>query len=305
MRGADKFPGGRVVTGCFIVLAVSSGLGFYGLAVYLAAFSDERGWPVAEISLATTLYFIVGGVTGLYVARLIARRDVRIPIVGGAIVGGVSLALLGQVTERWQLYAVYAVFALGFAGAGLIPVTTVITRWYHTRRSVALSVASTGLSAGGILLTPGAKWLIDDRGLAASTPILGGVWLVGILPFALWLIRPDPAALGWHPDGERVTGRRRRAEAVRRAVRRGRAQPVLHRRDDGVRAHPRRPGRRHPAARQARRGPHRREHGGDRHDGAGRDVGDRPAGRGPHRLAGAHHRDGLRAGRGAGRCRWR
>ena len=97
MRGADKFPGGRVVTGCFIVLAVSSGLGFYGLAVYLNAFSDERGWPVASISLATTLYFIVGGVAGLYVARLIARRDVRIPIVGGAIVGGVSLALLGQV----------------------------------------------------------------------------------------------------------------------------------------------------------------------------------------------------------------
>ncbi len=52
--------------------------------------------------------------------------------------------LLGQVEERWQLYAVYAVFALGFAGAGLIPVTTVVTRWYHVRRSVALSVASTG-----------------------------------------------------------------------------------------------------------------------------------------------------------------
>jgi len=204
-RGDEKFPGGRVVAGCFIVLAVSSGLGFYGLAVYLAAFSDERGWPVASISLATTLYFIIGGVAGLYVARLIARRDVRIPIVGGAIAGAVSLALLGQVTERWQLYAVYAVFALGFAGAGLIPVTTVITRWYHVRRSVALSVASTGLSAGGILLTPGAKWLIDDRGLAAATPILGAVWLVGILPFALWLVRPDPVALGWRPDGERVT----------------------------------------------------------------------------------------------------
>jgi MFS family permease len=203
-RRAAKFPGGRVVTGCFIVLMVSSGLGFYGLAVYLNAFSNELGWPVAEISLATTLYFVVGGVSGLYVARLIAKRDVRIPIVGGAIAGAVSLALLGQVQERWQLYAVYGVFAFGFSGAGLIPVTTVVTRWYHVRRSVALSVASTGLSAGGIVLTPAAKWLIDDRGLAASTPILGFVWLVGILPFALWLIRPDPAALGWRPDGGRV-----------------------------------------------------------------------------------------------------
>ena len=201
---ADKFPGRRVVTGCFIVLTVSSGLGFYGLAVYLNAFSRERGWPVASISLATTLYFVVGGITGLFVARLIARRDVRIPIVIGAIAGAASLAALGQVEERWQLYVVYGVFAFGFSGAGLIPVTTVVTRWYHVRRSVALSVASTGLSAGGILLTPGAKWLIDDRGLAAATPILGAVWLLGILPFGLWLVRPDPERLGWRPDGVRV-----------------------------------------------------------------------------------------------------
>jgi MFS family permease len=201
---AERFPGGRVVAGCFIVLATSSGLGFYGLAVYLNAFSNERGWPVASISLATTLYFVVGGLTGLYVARLIARRDVRIPMVGGAIAGAVSLAALGQVHERWQLYLAYGVFAFGFSGAGLIPVTTVVTRWYHVRRSVALSVASTGLSAGGIVLTPAAKWLIDERGLEASTPILGAVWLVGILPFALWLVRPDPARLGWRPDGVRV-----------------------------------------------------------------------------------------------------
>ena len=141
---SNRFPGARVVTGCFIVLMVSSGLGFYGLAVYLNAFSRERGWRVTSISLATTVYFVVGGVTGLLVARIIARYDVRIPIAGGAIAGGASLALLGRVEERWQLYVVYTVFALGFSGAGLIPVTTVVTRWYHERRSVALSVASTG-----------------------------------------------------------------------------------------------------------------------------------------------------------------
>ena len=200
----DRFPGARVVTGCFIVLAVSAGLGFYGLAVYLNAFSRERDWPVASISLATALYFIVGGVTGLWVARVIARRDVRIVIVGGGIVGGLALAVLGRVEERWQLYIVYAVFAFGFSAAGLVPVTTVVTRWYHARRSVALSVASTGLSVGGIVLTPFAKWLIDDRGLESATPILGAVWLVGVIPFALWLVRPDPVALGWQPDGARA-----------------------------------------------------------------------------------------------------
>lgn len=199
----DRFPGWRVVAGCFITLTTSAGLGFYGLAVYLNALSKERGWEVSAISLATTFFFFVGGVTGVWVARLISKYDVRLVIAAGGVLGGAALAALGQVREQWQLFVVYGVFAVGFAAAGLVPVTTVVTRWFHVRRSVALSVASTGLSAGGILLTPGAKWLLDERGLAAGTPWLGLVYVVGVVPVALWLVRPDPAADGWLPDGVR------------------------------------------------------------------------------------------------------
>ena len=198
-----RFPGWWVVTGCFIVLTTSSGLGFYGLAVYLNAFSNEKGWPLSTISLATTLFFVVGGVMGVFVARWIAKWDVRIVIVGGGVVGGLALAVLGRVDRQWQLFVVYAVFAAGWAAAGLVPATTVVTRWFHTRRSVALSVASTGLSVGGILITPFAKQLLDSRGLAAGMPWLGLLFVVGIVPAAWFLVRPDPEVEGWAPDGVR------------------------------------------------------------------------------------------------------
>lgn len=205
--GDDRFPGWRVVTGCFIVLATASGLGFYGLAVYLNALSKERGWDVSSLSLATTWFFLVGGVAGVGIARLIARYDVRIVLVVGGVLGAASLTALGQVTAKWQLFLVYGVFGIGFAATGMIPIATVVTRWFHRRRSVALSVASTGLSVGGIVFTPAAKWLLDEYGLAAGTPWLGLAFLVGIVPFALWLVVPDPAEMGWLPDGERAVPR--------------------------------------------------------------------------------------------------
>lgn len=202
MSTADRFPGWRVVAGCLLILTINSGVGFYGLAVFLNAFSRERGWDVAAVSLATTLFFLVGGAVGLWVASLIARYDVRYVIVGGALVGGVALALFGQVTELWQLYAVYCLFAVGFAASGLVPVTTVVTRWFHARRSVALSVATTGLSVGGVVITPLMKWLLDVRSLEAATPWIGVAWTIAIIPVALYLVIPDPADVGWHPDGE-------------------------------------------------------------------------------------------------------
>ncbi|NNE12319.1 MAG: MFS transporter [Ilumatobacter sp.] len=200
----DRFPGWRVVTGCFVALTTGSGLGFYGLAVYLNALSNERGWDVSAISLATTWFFFVSGVVGVWAARLIEQYDIRTVVSAGAVVGGVALGALGQVQEQWQLFVVYGVFAAGWSLAGLVPLTTVVTRWFHAKRSVALSVASTGLSAGGIVLTPAAKWLLDREGLAGGTPWLGLVFVAGIVPFTLWLIRPEPAALGWLPDGERA-----------------------------------------------------------------------------------------------------
>lgn len=193
-----------MLAGGFLSLTVTSGLSFYGLAVYLNAFSNERGWSLSSISLATTVFFVTGGVVGLVVARAISRFDVRHVMLVGSVLGAAALAMLGQVSSPWMLYVDYVIFSIGFAAAGLIPVTTVVTRWYVTGRSMALSIASTGLSVGGMVLTPMAKWLTDELTLASATPILAVIWLVGTVPVTIWMIKPDPAPMGWLPDGRRA-----------------------------------------------------------------------------------------------------
>jgi MFS family permease len=94
-----KFPGWWVVSACFILLSFSSGLGFYGLAVYLQAFSRELGWSVSSISLATTFFFLVGGVSGIPIAKFIAKHDVRIMIVGGATVAALALFSIASLSN--------------------------------------------------------------------------------------------------------------------------------------------------------------------------------------------------------------
>lgn len=200
----DKFPGWWVVGSCFVLLTLSSGVGFYGLAVYLNAFSNEFGWSVSSISLATTSFFLVGGLSGLWIAKFIAAHDVRIMILGGAVLGTVALYSMGFVEHRWQLFAVYILYSLGWSAAGLGPATTVVTRWFHAKRASALAFASTGLSVGGIVVTPLIKWIIDDRGIRGGSPWLALIWLVGIAPVTILLLRPYPEPYGWLPDGERV-----------------------------------------------------------------------------------------------------
>ena len=203
-KQTKKFPGRWVLGACFTLLTFSSGLGFYGLAVFLQAFIRERQWSVSSISLATTLFFLVGGVSGVWIAKFIAKHDVRIVVLGGATLATIALFSMRFVEQRWQLFAVYIFYALGWSASGMGPITTVVTRWFHVRRASALAIASTGLSMGGIVVTPFIKWILDSQGIRNGTPWLALIWFCGTVPVTLFLLRAFPQPYGWLPDGERV-----------------------------------------------------------------------------------------------------
>ena len=95
-----------------------------------------------------------------------------------------------------------AVFGAGFAASALIPATTLVTRWFRRRRAVALSVASTGLSLGGVVLTPFSAFMIDTLGFRLAMPLLALLFVMGVVPVALIWLRPDPESMGLLPDGD-------------------------------------------------------------------------------------------------------
>lgn len=198
------FYGWRVIAGLFVILMISSGLGFYGQSVYLRALVDERGWSTGLTSAGTAVFFLVSGLAGYVSAPYLLRVDVRRVMCAGAVVGAAGLYLVGQVREPWQMFGANALFGVGFALAGLVPATTTVARWFSRRRAVALSVASTGLSAGGIAVTPFVAALVQDHGIAAMTPIFAVVWLVVIVPMTVFVVRSSPADVGMWPDGEVV-----------------------------------------------------------------------------------------------------
>ena len=199
---AGVFRGWWVVTGVFVMLLVTAGLGFYGLPVYLRSLTVEKGFSVGAISGATAVFFLVSGLVGLPVAGYMAKRDPRPLIAAGATACGLSLLLLGRVEQVWHVYVVYVLFGAGFAASSLVPGTTLVARWFSRRRSVALSIASTGLSAGGVVVTPLVAALIDRHGLSSVAPYLALALVVGVIPVTALLLRPSPEALGLLPDGD-------------------------------------------------------------------------------------------------------
>ena len=190
-----------VIIGLFIILTTSAGLGFYGLSVYLSALNRTRGFSISSMSAATAVYFVVSGFAGMGIAKLLRSMDPRPIVIIGALIASGAMLMLGRVTEIWQVYLVYGVFGVGYAATALIISTTLVARWFDKKRAVALSVASTGLSVGGIVMTPVARNLLKTMSIEHATSRIALMYLLGIIPACLIFLRPDPARYGLAADG--------------------------------------------------------------------------------------------------------
>ena len=73
VRHNDFFFGWRVVGAAFVLAVLAWGTGFYGPPIYLQAVQENRGWPVALISIAVTTHFVVGAVVVANLPTLHAR----------------------------------------------------------------------------------------------------------------------------------------------------------------------------------------------------------------------------------------
>ena len=99
LAATAPFYGWRIVAAIFVMLAVSSGLGFYSMAVFLEALTTQQDFSVSAVSGATAVLFVVSGISGVFIAGLIRRYDPRLPIAVGALIASIALVLIGQAQE--------------------------------------------------------------------------------------------------------------------------------------------------------------------------------------------------------------
>ncbi|MBT5775555.1 MAG: MFS transporter [Dehalococcoidia bacterium] len=195
------FYGWAIAVGVGTLMLVVAGIGYYGLAVFLKPLQEQHGWSNSAVSGAVSMYFLTSGVTAAFFGpRVDKHGPMGFMTVGFLLVGGGAM-LVGFVQELWQLYAVYFLLAFGFGMSSNVAVNAIMTRWFMVRRARAMSVSSTGISLGGVILAPLAATLIDRGGLELAAPVMGLLVLAVTLPVLWGMIAFDPRQMGLHPDG--------------------------------------------------------------------------------------------------------
>src|SRR4029077_2111772 len=81
------------------------------------------------------------------------------------------------------------VLAIGYSFVSPVTVTTLVGQWFVKRRSLAMSIGSTGTSLGELITVPLAMLAVLSVGWESAFRLIAGFMLLIVLPVGFFLLR--------------------------------------------------------------------------------------------------------------------
>jgi len=170
-------------------------------SVFFLPMTETLGLTYTATSLVFTLARFEGGLEGPVVGWVIDKYGPRLPIVVGAVVGGVGLVVMSRVNSYPAFIIVYiSMVSLGFQIGFLQCMHAVANLWFVRYRTRAMSIFSSSFRLGWAIFTPLVAIIVIRYGWRDASVMIGVFVLVTALPLS-WFIRRSPESMGLLPDG--------------------------------------------------------------------------------------------------------
>ena len=187
-----------MVAAAFVAMSTAFGIA-YSFGAFLGPMAEEfgagRGTTSVLFAVTSLLYFGFGALSGVAADRYGPRRVLLV----GAVALGAGLIATSRAGELEIAMVTYGLgVGIGVACA-YVPMVAVVGGWFERRRTLAISVAVTGIGVGTLAVAPLAAAMIDELGWRDTHLFLGVAGAAVLVVCALVVARPPlrigPAAL--------------------------------------------------------------------------------------------------------------
>ena len=181
-----------MVAGCFVLLFLFAGAGFYSFSIFIGPLEEAFGWSRSAISLTVSIYMLLHGISAPWVGHLTEVYGPKKVMTIFAFVSGAAFILVSFTATLRFFYMAYALLAVGSTGIGFIPASSLLSRWFNRRRGTAIGAAMVGISVGGLVMAPLVGQINTLYGWRSSYVFLGVLVWVLALPITLFVLKGNP-----------------------------------------------------------------------------------------------------------------
>lgn len=189
-----------IVPAVFLILIATNGLTVGGIAAFDPTLISELGVSRADVKLGDAIQLGVTAILTLLTGWLADRFGVRIVMAVGLVALAWGFFSLGDVRSLSDLYWTRFWMGIGLSGAGLAICVVAVSRWFVTRRGLALGIVLAGTSLGNALFPWIFTRIIQVEGWREATAYAGWA-LLAMLVLVAFVLREWPDRLGLKPYG--------------------------------------------------------------------------------------------------------
>ena len=203
------FRGWAVCVGCALSLFICCGLLVNAYNVAQPYILEKNGFTNTQTSTITTIRAVVN-VGCIFLVPLFYRKTgYRLGLTIATALSATASILFAFAKSLPMYFFAAAVAGLGYGFGCTIPVSIVLSRWFHARRGLAMGICTGATGLATVIFSPVLSRLIENFGLKTCFLLEAGFCaLVTVLVFLL--IRDDPADCGLEPYGsEQETSRKK------------------------------------------------------------------------------------------------
>lgn len=201
-RSGGVFYGWYVVGALFFATFIGVG-SRQGFGVFVESWENDFGVSVGTISIAAAIGWVVNGLSQPLFGRLTDVFGGRRVLVFSMIAMGLGTIAIAGAQNVFALFVLYGLIVSAASGGVFpTPAASVVARWFSRRRGAAMSVVTSGGSAGGILLVPFVAYLLIASDWRMAWLVMGALMLALALPLLVVIVRSDPGDVGMRVDGD-------------------------------------------------------------------------------------------------------
>jgi MFS family permease len=189
---------GWIVLVASVLIVMPFGPVTLSFSLFQAPILDEFHWSRESLATAQGIHFILAGIATPFAGGLVDRFGARRVMPIGALVTALGLILMSRSSAPWHFYIAYGLIAAaGTSLVQLVPLTTILTKWFARYRGMAIGIGNAGSGVGQAVLEGSLKLLIDR--IAWRRTLLAYGLMILALPITLiWLFlynRPEDRGL--------------------------------------------------------------------------------------------------------------
>jgi len=172
------------------------------LGLFFRPLQNQFGWSRSALAGVQTTARLIEAVAAPVVGPLIDRYGPRVLMPIGAVIVGLAMLGVTQISTIWQFYLLRGVVvAVGFTFMGALVTDVAINNWFVRKRGRAIAIARVGSNLSNVILTPITVFVIAASGWQTMFVIFAVLtWVVVLVPSVV-LMRRRPEDMGLYPDG--------------------------------------------------------------------------------------------------------